>query len=122
MINTENINLGINSIQSLINLFGYSGFIESSVVEKGINKVVDLYSYINTLYLDSIQEMELQECKRILDDLETVNNKITRLVDAINSDDEVSLIETLRLERNKVMEIKTKLLKEELEKQDKDNE
>ncbi|UGQ17955.1 BlyB family putative holin accessory protein [Borrelia sp. RT1S] len=122
MINKENINLGINSIQNLIDLFGYSDTSGGTLVEKGINEVVNLYSYINTLYLDSIQKMELRESKRILHDLESVNNKINRLIDAIDFDVEESLIETLRHERNKVMEITTKLLKEDLAGQDKDNE
>ncbi|UGQ16824.1 BlyB family putative holin accessory protein [Borrelia sp. RT5S] len=122
MINKENINLGINSIQNLIDLFGYSDTSGGALVEKGINEVVNLYSYINTLYLDSIQKMELQESKRILHDLESVNNKINRLIDAIDCNVEESLIETLRHERNKVMEITTKLLKEDLAGQDKDNE
>nr|WKT13979.1 BlyB family putative holin accessory protein [Borrelia sp. BU AG58] len=122
MINKENINLGINSIQNLIDLFGYSDTIGGALVERGINEVINLYSYINTLYLDSLQKMELEESNRILHDLESVNNKITRLIDAIDCDVESSLVETLRLERNKVMEITTELLKTDLKKQDKKNE
>ncbi|WKC58665.1 BlyB family putative holin accessory protein [Borrelia sp. P9F1] len=122
MINNENINLGINSVQNLIDLFGYSGTSKGALVEKGISEVVNLYSYINTLYLDSLQKMELQESKRILHDLESVNNKINHLIEAIDCNVEGNLIETLRHERNKVMEITTKLLKEELAKQDKNNE
>ncbi|WP_445436464.1 BlyB family putative holin accessory protein [Candidatus Borreliella tachyglossi] len=118
MISTDNINLGIISLQNLIEFFGYSNTREGDLMKMGMGKVVDIYRYMSSIYLDSLQTMETQESNRILNELETVNNKIMDLVDAINNDEDDALVENLRLERNKLMMAKTKLLNLELTKLD----
>ncbi|AHH12926.1 Putative cytosolic protein (plasmid) [Borrelia hermsii YBT] len=115
MLNKNNTNLGIVFLQNLMEFFGYSDTYDDEIFEIGIKKAIDIYKYMNTLYLTSMQKMEVKECKQIVIELETILNKITNLIDAINTDADPTLIEALRLERNTLMETKTKLLKEELE-------
>ncbi|AHH04070.1 Putative cytosolic protein (plasmid) [Borrelia nietonii YOR] len=115
MLNKNNTNLGIIFLQNLMEFFGYSDTSDDEIFEIGIKKAIDIYKYMNTLYLTSMQKMEVKECKQIVIELETILNKIHNLINAINADADPALIEELRLERNTLMETKTKLLKEELE-------
>ncbi|AMR75976.1 BlyB family putative holin accessory protein [Borrelia hermsii] len=115
MLNKNNTNLGIVFLQNLMEFFGYSDTYDDEIFEIGIKKAIDIYKYMNTLYLTSMQKMEVKECKQIVMELETILNKITNLINAINTDADPTSIEELRLERNTLMETKTKLLKEELE-------
>ncbi|QFP42332.1 hypothetical protein F9Y90_04265 (plasmid) [Borrelia miyamotoi] len=116
MLNKHNTNLGIIFLQNLMEFFGYSETQENETFEIGIKKAIDLYKYMNTLYLNSIQNMEKNECRKIIFELETILNKIITLINAIKNESETNLIEELRLERNNLMETKTKLFKEELTK------
>ncbi|BDU63384.1 hypothetical protein BOFE_09240 (plasmid) [Candidatus Borrelia fainii] len=116
MLNKNNTNLGIIFLQNLMEFLGYSDTPNDQIFEIGIKKAIDIYKYMNTLYLNSMQKMEIQESKQIIIELNTILNKIMRLTDAINTDADPSFIEELRLERNKLMATKAQLLKEELEK------
>ncbi|AHH05489.1 hypothetical protein CDQ96_04560 (plasmid) [Borrelia miyamotoi] len=116
MLNKHNTDLGIIFLQNLMEFFGYSETQENETFEIGIKKAIDLYKYMNALYLSSIQNMEKNECRKIIFELETILNKIINLINAIKNESEPNLIEELRLERNNLMETKTKLFKEELAK------
>ncbi|AOW96402.1 BlyB family putative holin accessory protein [Borrelia miyamotoi] len=116
MLNKYNTDLGIIFLQNLMEFFGYSETQENETFEIGIKKAIDLYKYMNALYLSSIQNMEKNECRKIIFELETILNKIINLINAIKNESEPNLIEELRLERNNLMETKTKFLKEELAK------
>lgn len=115
MLNTKNYDLGIIFLQTLMEFFGYSENQEKKIFETGIKKAIDMYKYMNTLYISSLQTMEKNECRRIILELETILNKIMQLITAIENESDRNLIEELRLERNNLMENKTKLLKEELD-------
>lgn len=112
MLNKHNTDLGIIFLQNLMEFFGYSETQENETFEIGIKKAIDLYKYMNALYLSSIQNMEKNECRKIIFELETILNKIINLINAIKNESEPNLIEELRLERNNLMETKTKLFKE----------
>ncbi|UPA14029.1 BlyB family putative holin accessory protein [Borrelia turicatae] len=115
MLNKNNTNLGIIFLQNLMEFLGYSDTPNDQIFEIGIKKAIDIYQYMNTLYLNSLQKMEVQESKQIILELETILNKIMKLTDAINTNANPALIEELRLERNNLMSTKAQLLKEELE-------
>ncbi|AHH08953.1 hypothetical protein baBA2_000976 (plasmid) [Borrelia anserina] len=115
MLNKNNTNLGIIFLQNLMEFFGYSDHLDNESFHIGIKKAIDLYKYMHTLYLTSMQKMELEECKQIIIELETILNKITKLIDAIKADADPDLIEDIRNERNTLMKTKTKLFQDELE-------
>ncbi|AHH11064.1 hypothetical protein bcCo53_001224 (plasmid) [Borrelia coriaceae] len=118
MLNKNNIHLGIIFLQNLVEFLGYSKTPNDEIFKTGIQKAIDIYKYMNKLYLASLKKMEHKECKQIILELETILNKITNLINAIKSDADPALIEELRLERNTLMQDKTKFFKEELDKED----
>ncbi|WP_024653686.1 BlyB family putative holin accessory protein [Borrelia persica] len=117
MLNKNNIDLGLIFLENLMEFFGYSDKTDNTLFTSGIKKAIDIYRYMNNIYLESLKKMEMDESKKILLELETILNKISKLINAINNDADTNLIEELRLERNHLMESKIKLMKAELKKQ-----
>ncbi|WP_024654574.1 BlyB family putative holin accessory protein [Borrelia hispanica] len=116
MLNKTNTEIGLIVLKNLIEFFVYSDSQDDELFQTGIKKVIDIYKYMNNIYTRALQKMETKECKQIVLELETILNKISKLIDAINTDADTALIEELRSERNNLIEIKTKLLQEELDK------
>ncbi|ACH95141.1 BlyB family putative holin accessory protein (plasmid) [Borrelia recurrentis] len=116
MLNKTNTELGLIVLKNLIEFFVYSDTQDDELFQTGIKKVIDIYKYMNNIYTRSLQKMEMKESKQIVLELETILSKIAKLIDAINTDADTTLIEDLRFERNNLIEIKTKLLQEELDK------
>ncbi|ETZ18007.1 putative cytosolic protein [Borrelia duttonii CR2A] len=116
MLNKTNTELGLIVLKNLIEFFVYSDTQDDELFQTGIKKVIDIYKYMNNIYTKSLQKMEMKESKQIVLELETILSKIAKLIDAINTDADTTLIEDLRFERNNLIEIKTKLLQEELDK------
>ncbi|AHH07339.1 Putative cytosolic protein (plasmid) [Borrelia crocidurae DOU] len=116
MLNKTNTSLGLIVLKNLIEFFVYSDTQDDELFQTGIKKVIDIYKYMNNIYTRSLQKMEMKESKQIVLELETILSKISKLIDAIKTDADTTLIEELRFERNNLIEIKTKLLQEELDK------
>ncbi|ACH93913.1 BlyB family putative holin accessory protein [Borrelia duttonii] len=116
MLNKTNTELGLIVLKNLIEFFVYSDTQDDELFQTGIKKVIDIYKYMNNIYTRSLQKMEMKESKQIVLELETILSKIAKLIDAINTNADTTLIEDLRFERNNLIEIKTKLLQEELDK------
>ncbi|AJA90701.1 hypothetical protein OY14_04430 (plasmid) [Borreliella chilensis] len=109
-----NINSGLEALNNLYDFFKSSDSPTEIKVEKGIYLGLNLYNLIMSIYKDKINSIEKEESIKILNDIENVNNKITQLISSINDERDISIIESLRAERNELMASKSKALQDQI--------
>ncbi|WP_418909525.1 BlyB family putative holin accessory protein (plasmid) [Borreliella sinica] len=86
-LSKDNLEIGLTSISSLIDIFSKFEDEFDEIAHKGFLLIYELYSHYTLIYKSNMERLENALSPTIAKKLTPINEKINTLVDLINSDE-----------------------------------